>query len=25
MVFWALLLCADKTGKGHSGWRAGSY
>ena len=23
MVFW--LLGADKTGKGHSGWRAGSY
>jgi hypothetical protein len=19
------LLCADKTGRGHSGWRAGSY
>jgi hypothetical protein len=25
MVFWLGLLSADKTGRGHSGWRAGSY
>jgi hypothetical protein len=25
MLLWLGLLGADRTGKGHSGWRAGSY